>query len=296
MILSDKYKKAMDNISLTDEQKQKIVLNAKKKEKFNYRAIVNVAACLAVVAVAYGVLQNRFEPNSPDKYPDDSVIVATTEMNSETTTVYIEKTEADTEPTTNKKTEKITEATTVKNVAKKAVQTKKAEDKPIVAYTEAETEFNQEKIYMSDTTEDMEQSIYNEEMPKLAGSPYMDYSSVDELKKNISIDAKMPDKIGNYEAYSYSIVFSDMVEIRYSCGSDNIIYRAEKGENQDISGDYNSYNNIRKIIAADIDVTIKGNGEEYNTAIWYKNGINYSLSSENGLHEENIINIIKEIM
>ena len=36
MILSDKYKKAMDNISLTDEQKQEIIQNAKKK-KFDYR-------------------------------------------------------------------------------------------------------------------------------------------------------------------------------------------------------------------------------------------------------------------
>ena len=32
MILSDKYKKAMDNISLTDEQKQEIIQNAKKKK------------------------------------------------------------------------------------------------------------------------------------------------------------------------------------------------------------------------------------------------------------------------
>ena len=39
MILSDKYKKAMDNISLTDEQKQEIIQNAKKK-KFDYRIIV----------------------------------------------------------------------------------------------------------------------------------------------------------------------------------------------------------------------------------------------------------------
>ena len=44
MILSDKYKKAMDNISLTDEQKQEIIQNAEKK-KFDYRIIVNIAAC-----------------------------------------------------------------------------------------------------------------------------------------------------------------------------------------------------------------------------------------------------------
>ena len=43
-------------------------------------------------------------------------------------------------------------------------------------------------------------------------------------------------------------------------------------------------------------VTIKGNEDTYKVAIWYKNGVNYSLSSEQGLKMEDIQNLINEIM
>lgn len=118
MILSDKYKKAMDNISLTDEQKQEIIQNAKKK-KFDYRIIVNIAACLVVVAVVYGALQNKIEPDSPNKYSTDSVVVETTEKSSEITTENQESTqsvESATKITTNKSVEKNTEITTARKI------------------------------------------------------------------------------------------------------------------------------------------------------------------------------------
>lgn len=34
------------------------------KKKFDYRVIVNIAACLVVIAVVYGALQNKIEPDS----------------------------------------------------------------------------------------------------------------------------------------------------------------------------------------------------------------------------------------
>ena len=50
-----------------------MIQNAKKK-KFDYRVIVNIAACLVVIAVVYGALQNKIEPDSPNKYSTDSHI------------------------------------------------------------------------------------------------------------------------------------------------------------------------------------------------------------------------------
>ena len=62
-------------------------------------------------------------------------------------------------------------------------------------------------------------------MLKTASSPYVEYNSVDELKENVNINAKIPDKIRNYKSYSYSVAFSNMAEIQYSNGSNNILYR-----------------------------------------------------------------------
>lgn len=314
MILSDKYKKAMDSISLTEEQKQKIIQNAKKK-KFDYRVIVNIAACLVVIAVVYGALQNKIEPDSPNKYSTDSVVVETTEKSSESTTEKQESTQAvesTTEITTTKSVEKNTEMTTARKIYEKNAVAKREKSSTTLAdnkikksdvETTTEKITQADKLYMTSLNEDNEvaeqsiDSIEGEPMLKTASSPYVEYNSVDELKENVNINAKIPDKIRNYKSYSYSVAFSNMAEIQYSNGSDNILYRLEKGEvAEDISGDYNDYENIQKLTVDNTEVTIKGNEDTYKVAIWYKNGVNYSLSSEQGLKIEDIQNLINEIM
>lgn len=314
MILSDKYKKAMDSISLTEEQKQKIIQNAKKK-KFDYRVIVNIAACLVVIAVVYGALQNKIEPDSPNKYSTDSVVVETTEKSSESTTEKQESTQAvesTTEITTTKSVEKNTEMTTARKIYEKNAVAKREKSSTTLAdnkikKSDVETTIEKitqaDKLYMTSLNEDNEvaeqsiDSIEGEPMLKTASSPYVNYNSVDELKENININAKIPDKIRNYKSYSYSVAFSNMAEIEYSNGSDNILYRLEKGEvAEDISGDYNNYENIKKLTVDNTEVTIKGNEDTYKVAIWYKNGVNYSLSSEQGLKIEDIQSLINELM
>jgi len=311
MILSDKYKKAMDSISLTEEQKQKIIQNAKKK-KFDYRVIVNIAACLVVIAVVYGALQNKIEPDSPNKYSTDSVVVETTEKSSESTTEKQESTQAvesTTEITTTKSVEKNTEMTTARKIYEKNAVAKREKSSTTLAdnkikksdvETTTEKITQADKLYMTSLNEDnevAEQSIDGEPMLKTASSPYVEYNSVDELKENVNINAKIPDKIRNYKSYSYSVAFSNMAEIQYSNGSDNILYRLEKGEvAEDISGDYNDYENIQKLTVDNTEVTIKGNEDTYKVAIWYKNGVNYSLSSEQGLKIEDIQSLINELM
>ena len=314
MILSDEYKKAMDSISLTEEQKQKIIQNAKKK-KFDYRVIVNIAACLVVIAVVYGALQNKIEPDSPNKYSTDSVVVETTEKSSESTTEKQESTQAvesTTEITTTKSVEKNTEMTTARKIYEKNAVAKREKSSTTLAdnkikksdvETTTEKITQADKLYMTSLNEDNEvaeqsiDSIEGEPMLKTASSPYVEYNSVDELKENVNINAKIPDKIRNYKSYSYSVAFSNMAEIQYSNGSDNILYRLEKGEvAEDISGDYNDYENIQKLTVDNTEVTIKGNEDTYKVAIWYKNGVNYSLSSEQGLKIEDIQSLINELM
>ena len=314
MILSDKYKKAMDSISLTEEQKQKIIQNAKKK-KFDYRVIVNIAACLVVIAVVYGALQNKIEPDSPNKYSTDSVVVETTEKSSESTTEKQESTQAvesTTEITTTKSVEKNTEMTTARKIYEKNAVAKREKSSTTLAdnkikksdvETTTEKITQADKLYMTSLNEDNEvaeqsiDSIEGEPMLKTASSPDVEYNSVDELKENVNINAKIPDKIRNYKSYSYSVAFSNMAEIQYSNGSNNILYRLEKGEvAEDIRGDYNEYENIKKLTVDNTKVTIKGNENSYKVAIWYKNGVNYSLSSEQGLKIEDIQSLINEIM
>ena len=182
MILSDKYKKAMDNISLTDEQKQEIIQNAKKK-KFDYRVIVNIAACL--VAVVYGALQNKIQPDSPNKYSTDSVVVETTEKSSEITTKNQESTqsvESATEITTSKSVEKNTEMTTARKIYEKNAVVEKressttSETKKVNAEITTEKTTQTEKLYMTSINEDNE--VAEQSIDSIEGEPMLKTASM----------------------------------------------------------------------------------------------------------------------
>ena len=252
--------------------------------------------------MVYGALQNKIQPDSPNKYSTDSVVVETTEKSSESTTEKQESTQAvesTTEITTTKSVEKNTEMTTARKIYEKKAVAKREKSSTTLAdnkikksdvETTTEKITQADKLYMTSLNEDNEvaeqsiDSIEGEPMLKTASSPYVEYNSVDELKENVNINAKMPDKIKSYKSYSYSVAFSNMVEIQYSNGSNNILYRLEKGEvAEDIRGDYNEYENIKKLTVDNTKVTIKGNEDTYKVAIWYKNGVNYSLSSDTGV-------------
>ena len=53
---------------------------------------------------------------------------------------------------------------------------------------------------------------------------------------------------------------------------------------------------LAKKLGVSVATLLKGNEDVYKVAVWYKNGVNYSLSSEQGLKIEDIQSLINEIM
>lgn len=87
-----------------------------------------------------------------------------------------------------------------------------------------------------------------------------------------------------YEA-EYSLYFGEFAQIDYINGSEIVSYRKIKGD-EDISGDYNVYDDVKEITAGGISVTVKGNGGIYYIAVWQKDGYSYSISDYSGLSEQ----------
>lgn len=317
MILSNKYKKAMDNISLTDEQKKRIVQNA-KKTRFDFRVIVNTAACIAVLIVAVGILNNQFEPNSPDKYQNDSVAV-------ETVTEYSTEGENNAEMTTELIVEKTTEITTEKIEKKNSVvyshneknatdKEKKIEKKQVnvehkdVENIEKKTEKSTESFVKEETQKitdesdeafTVESSGENLSIPKINDNSYYEssaqfeyFESINDLKKAIDFNVKIPYNVSKYSPVQYAIMFGSTVEIEYSDGINNFFFRTGKGSD-DISGDYNQYDVVEKFSVIGFNITAKGRNNGFNNAIWNNDGMTYSITSENGLTKAEIENIVK---
>ena len=64
---------------------------------------------------------------------------------------------------------------------------------------------------------------------------------------------------------------------------------------EDISGDYNDYSEINRIYINNLDVTTKGNNGKISVAIWTNNGYTFSITTNNPISTDLLLDIIINI-
>lgn len=125
-------------------------------------------------------------------------------------------------------------------------------------------------------------------------NPFTKHKTIDEAKKAISFDAKLPTAMPKGYSLSYIATMSDnLIELVYSNGGKKITYRTALGD-EDISGDYNVYQSEKQFKAGDYNVKYKSNGETSN-ATWTKDSVSYSLLANFELSENDVSDIINTI-
>lgn len=123
--------------------------------------------------------------------------------------------------------------------------------------------------------------------------------SVEELSEKVGFPVYnlekdiLPFKADTTEYYSY---WEELAEIEYT-GSDGdyAVYRKEKG-NEDPSGDYNEYSVQNMISLNDIQITLKGDNESYNLAVWTYEGYSCSLYLSEGISENEFRDILNAVV
>ena len=125
-------------------------------------------------------------------------------------------------------------------------------------------------------------------------NPFTEHRTIDEAKKAISFDAKLPTAMPKGYSLSYIATMPDnLIELVYSNGDKDITYRTALGD-EDISGDYNTYPSVVSEQISGTEVTLKGDGELYHTAVWHSDKA-YSMNCSAGLSKDELIKIISEI-
>lgn len=124
-------------------------------------------------------------------------------------------------------------------------------------------------------------------------NPYAEYDTLEEAERAAGFDITGPDSYGGYTEPYYAVIEGKILEVQYYDISDSrgMTIRKAKG-NEDISGDYNEYDNITEIQVNGNTVTIKGNGDEFSLAVWVSGDYSYSASVSSGISE----NLLKEII
>ena len=93
------------------------------------------------------------------------------------------------------------------------------------------------------------------------------------------------------EAAAYSLI-GELAQIEYQAGEEQLVYRKARGT-EDISGDYNSYEQREMLEADGMDVTICGNADRFYLAVWTDGEFAYSISSSLGLERGELQNMIE---
>ncbi len=131
--------------------------------------------------------------------------------------------------------------------------------------------------------------------PVLVGNPIEEFSGIDTLTEKTPFDLKTPGYLP--EGYGFSgaaLIFGETAEVKYTDGVDELCYRCAESES-DVSEDYNTYDEVNSLKTGSGSVTVKGKEGKAYLATWQSGKMSYSLSSKNGLSEEETVKIIESI-
>ncbi|MCI1581472.1 MAG: hypothetical protein LKH93_22980 [Clostridium beijerinckii] len=120
-----------------------------------------------------------------------------------------------------------------------------------------------------------------------------EYKTLDEAEKALNLKVSPLKTLPNgFKVESVSVISNELIQVDYNNGNSNMVFRSGKSTDN-ISGDYNTYQVKTTVKVNGIDVTLQGNkNEEYNLATWKKDDISYSISTEDGINEKTMLDMI----
>ena len=95
---------------------------------------------------------------------------------------------------------------------------------------------------------------------------------------------------------SYTVMFGDFAEINYNGANGEYCCIRAGRDTEDISGDYNEYGTVKDIDINGTTVTFKGNDKRYYLAVWINDGHFYSVSLSDGIDEQKMSDLVRDVM
>ena len=94
----------------------------------------------------------------------------------------------------------------------------------------------------------------------------------------------------------YTNGWNEFAQVEYQGKSQDeaVLFRKARGTD-DISGDYNTYSDVKEVTVKEVSVTLKGDDGQYKLAIWQQDGFAYSLNYEPGGSEAVFIEMIQNV-
>lgn len=147
-------------------------------------------------------------------------------------------------------------------------------------------------------------------------SPFTDCATIEEAATLSGFSLTAPDKIEGYSQKSIMAIENEMIQILYhnideyselsdkelneidwetiDFMPDDVLIRKAISD-EDISGDYNEYENIKTVSVNDLQVTMRGNGECVNVATWKDGEYAYAISTSADISSDEMIELVSAV-
>ncbi len=129
-------------------------------------------------------------------------------------------------------------------------------------------------------------------------TPFHEATSLDEAEKDAGFSLNIPEEINGSTPYLYLVYDNDMsmIEVRYGTSENEVSYiRKNKGLVENISGDYNSYDETKTVTVNGNEITLKLHDDLAYLAEWNSGDYSYALKITDGLSEEAFLDVVSHI-
>jgi len=126
-------------------------------------------------------------------------------------------------------------------------------------------------------------------------NPFTDCTTLEEASRLTGFTLNVSETINEYELDHISVMNDEMIQVIYKNGENRLSIRKALGKD-DISGDYNIYEEIKTMTIEDLKVTTRGANEKVGSAIWTDEKFTYSIFADSAISSEEVTNIIQMIM
>ena len=127
-------------------------------------------------------------------------------------------------------------------------------------------------------------------------TPFVDCETLDDAAKIAGFSLTAPASVPNWvNETQIRAVENDMIELIYT-GIEQQQLRVRKANgNDDISGLYDSFDEVTEMTVDDLVVEIKGNGGKIYVATWTADDFTYAISTTEGLEQTHVETLVSDI-
>ena len=147
-------------------------------------------------------------------------------------------------------------------------------------------------------------------------SPFVDCTTLEEAAAFSGFSLIAPDKIEGYSQKTITAIENEMIQVLYHNDdeyselseeelneidwekvdfmSDDVLIRKAISDD-DVSGDYNEYENTKTVSVNDLQVTMRGNGERVNVATWKNGEYAYAISTRADISSDKMIELVSAV-